>query len=202
MNFYPEPVIRLIRSFSKLPGIGKKTAERLTLHLLHSSDQNARELGNHILELKQSVHLCSVCFSLSDREKCKICSDPSRRDDIICVVESPGDIASIENSGVFNGVYHILGGTLSPIDGIGPDELRIRELFNRVRSGRIKELIIATGTDVEGESTASYIYDRLKNDNITITRIASGIPIGGDLKYVDQMTMQKALERRYGFKKD
>lgn len=202
MNFYPEPVIRLIRSFSKLPGVGKKTAERLTLHLLHSSDQTARELGNHILELKQNVHLCSVCFSLSDREKCKICSDPSRRNDIICVVESPGDIASIENAGVFDGVYHILGGALSPIDGIGPDELRVRELFNRIRSHRISELIIATGTDVEGESTASYIYDRLQNDNITITRIASGIPIGGDLKYVDQMTMQKALERRYGFKKD
>lgn len=202
MNFYPEPVIRLIQSFSKLPGVGKKTAERLTLHLLHSSEQSARELGNHILELRQSVHLCSVCFSLSDRDKCKICSDPSRRTDIICVVESPGDIASIENSGVFNGVYHILGGALSPIDGIGPDELRIRELFERIKTNPVKELIIATGTDVEGESTASYIYDRLKNDNITITRIASGIPIGGDLKYVDRMTMQKALQGRYGFEKD
>ncbi len=202
MNFYPEPVLRLIQSFSKLPGIGKKTAERLTLHILHSSEKDARELGNHILELKKSVHLCSVCFSLSDRDICKICSDPSRRADTICVVESPGDIASIENSGVFSGVYHILGGALSPIDGIGPDELRIKELFNRIESGRIKELIIATGTDVEGESTASYIYDRLKNKNISITRIASGIPIGGDLKYVDRMTMQKALQGRYGFKKD
>ncbi|MFO7752128.1 MAG: recombination mediator RecR [Desulfobacteraceae bacterium] len=202
MNFYPEPVLRLIQSFSKLPGIGKKTAERLTLHILHSSEKDARELGNHILELKKSVHLCSVCFSLSDRDICKICSDPSRRADTICVVESPGDIASIENSGVFRGVYHILGGALSPIDGIGPDELRIKELFNRIESGRIKELIIATGTDVEGESTASYIYDRLKNKNISITRIASGIPIGGDLKYVDRMTMQKALQGRYGFKKD
>lgn len=202
MNFYPEPVLRLIQSFSKLPGIGKKTAERLTLHILHSSEKDARELGNHILELKKSVHLCSVCFSLSDRDICKICSDPSRRADTICVVESPGDIASIENSGAFSGVYHILGGALSPIDGIGPDELRIKELFNRIESGRIKELIIATGTDVEGESTASYIYDRLKNKNISITRIASGIPIGGDLKYVDRMTMQKALQGRYGFKKD
>ncbi len=199
MNHYPEPVIELIKNLSKLPGIGRKTAERLTFHLLNTPGEETDALAGSIVELKKKVTLCSVCFALSEKPVCRICADPSRDPSCICVVENPGDMTAIEKSGAFSGVYHVLGGTLSPIDGIGPDELRIRELFARVASGGIKEIILATGTGVEGESTASYIRQKLKEADVRVTRIASGVPIGGDLKYVDRMTMQKAMERRHGF---
>lgn len=197
MNHYPEPIIKLIHTLAKLPGIGKKTGERLALHILHAPHTLAADLAAEIIELKQSVRLCSTCFALSDKALCRICADPSRDSAVICVVENPSDMAAIEKSGVFNGKYHILGGALSPMDGIGPDELRMAELFKRVQSKRIKEVILATKTNVEGEATASYILDRL-NEKTNITRIASGIPMGGDLQYIDQLTMQKALEQRYG----
>ncbi len=197
MNHYPEPILKLINSFAKLPGIGNKTGERLVLYLLHASEKDARTLAHNILELKKNVTLCSVCFALTDKDVCKICSDPTRDKDIICVVEKPSDMAAIEKSHAFKGTYHILGSALSPIDGIGPDDIRIKELLHRVRSNTIKEIIIATSTDVEGESTASYLLDMLKPAKVLVTRIASGIPMGGDLQYVDQLTMQKALEKRY-----
>ncbi|MCK5098620.1 MAG: recombination protein RecR [Desulfobacteraceae bacterium] len=197
MNLYPKPVLKLIQSFSKLPGIGTKTAERLTLHLLHTKKNEAETLAAAMLELRQKVQLCSECFALSEKKKCKICSDQSRDTSIICVVENPSDMIAIEKANAFSGLYHVLGGALSPIDGIGPDELRIKELILRIRQNNIQEVIIATGTNVEGESTASYIAEKL--NNIKITRIASGIPIGGDLKFVDQLTMQKAIKGRYGF---
>lgn len=198
MNHYPEPILKLIHSFSKLPGIGNKTGERLVLHLLHASKNDAQTLAYNILELKKTVTLCSVCFALTDKDLCKICSDPSRDQNIICVVEKPSDMAAIEKSNAFKGTYHILGSALSPLDGIGPDDIRIKELVRRTRSKKIKEIIIATGTDVEGESTASYLMDILKPAGIQLSRIASGIPMGGDLQYVDQLTMQKAMEKRYG----
>ncbi len=199
MNYYPDPILKLINSLSTLPGIGKKTAERLALHILHAPDTQAETLAADIIELKTSVKLCRVCFALSDKDICKICSDPSRDQSIVCVVESPTDMAAIEKSNAFAGTYHILGGTLSPIDGICPDDIRIDELFKRTDQGKIKEIILATKTNVEGEVTASYILENLKATKIKITRIASGIPMGGDLQYIDQLTMQKAMEKRYGF---
>ena len=198
MNYYPDPILKLINSLSTLPGIGKKTAERLALHILHAPDTQAATLAADIIELKTSVKLCRVCFALSDKDICKICSDPSRDQSLVCVVESPTDMAAIEKSNAFNGTYHILGGTLSPIDGICPNDIRIDELFKRTDQSKIKEIILATKTNVEGEVTASYILEKLKHKKIKITRIASGIPMGGDLQYIDQLTMQKALEKRYG----
>lgn len=197
MDLYPKPVLRLIQSFSKLPGIGKKTAERLTLHLLHAKKNETKILAKALLELRKKIQLCSQCFALSEENICQICSDPSRDSTTICVVENPSDMNAIEKAHAFSGLYHVLGGALSPIDGIGPDELRIKELMQRLKHNHIQEVIIATGTNVEGESTASYIAEKLKN--IRVTRIASGIPIGGDLKFVDQLTMQKAIKGRYGF---
>ncbi len=196
MDLYPKPVSKLIQSFSNLPGIGKKTAERLTLHLLHTKKNEAETLAKAMLKLRKEVQLCSHCFALSESNKCKICSDHSRDTSVVCVVENPSDMNAIEKARAFSGLYHVLGGALSPIDGIGPDELRIKELILRIKQNRINEVIIATSTNVEGESTASYLADKLKN--IKVTRIASGIPIGGDLKFVDQLTMQKAIKGRYG----
>ncbi len=199
MNYYPDPILKLINSLSTLPGIGKKTAERLALHILHAPDIQVETLAADIIELKTSVKLCRVCFALSDKDICKICSDPSRDQSLVCVVENPTDMAAIEKSNAFTGTYHILGGTLSPIDGIGPKDIRLTELFKRVKSGKTSEIILATKTNVEGEATASYILEKLVSTNIKITRIASGIPMGGDLQYIDQLTMQKAMEQRYGF---
>ncbi len=199
MNHYPEAIVKLIDSLSTLPGIGKKTAERLALHILHAPDHEAAALAGDILELKTSVRLCASCFALSDTDKCRICTDPARDSALICVVENPTDMAAIEKANAFRGIYHILGGALSPIDGIGPDDIRLAELFNRADPKRVSEIILATKTNVEGELTAAYIQDRLKTKGLTITRIASGVPMGGDLQYVDPLTMQKAMEKRYGF---
>ena len=198
MNHYPEAIIKLIHSLSTLPGIGKKTAERLALHILHAPDHEAVALAADIIELKKNVRLCVSCFALTDRETCQICSDPGRDKGVICVVENPTDMAAIEKSGAFSGVYHILGGVLSPIDGIGPGDIRLAELFRRARGNEVREIILATRTNVEGEATAAYIRDKLDLTKTKITRIASGIPMGGDLQYVDPLTMQKAMEKRYG----
>lgn len=199
MNHYPEAIRKLITSLSTLPGIGRKTAERLALHLLHAPAHEAATLAADIVELKRSVRICTTCFSLSDREQCGICTDPARDTRLICVVENPTDLAAIEKSNGFNGVYHVLGGALSPIEGIGPDDLRLSELSLRATPETVSEIVIATKTNVEGEATAAYIQDRLKGRPIRITRIASGIPMGGDLQYVDPLTMQKAMEKRHGF---
>ncbi|MDD9304480.1 MAG: recombination protein RecR [Desulfobacter sp.] len=199
MNHYPEAILKLIRSLSTLPGIGKKTAERLALHILHAPDHEAAALAGDIVELKSSVRLCTSCFALTDTDQCRICKDPARDTSLICVVENPTDMAAIEKSGSFSGVYHILGGVLSPIEGIGPDDIRLAELFNRTQPpAQLNEIILATKTNVEGEATAAYIQDRLEKSGIKITRIASGVPMGGDLQYVDPLTMQKAIEKRYG----
>jgi recombination protein RecR len=197
VSHYPDAILKLIASFSTLPGIGRKTGERLALHLLHAPDHEAAALAADIIELKTSVRICTTCFALSDQEKCRICADPARDPGVICVVENPSDMAAIEKSKAFSGCYHVLGGVLSPIDGIGPDDIRLSELFTRADPDIVKEIIIATRTNVEGEATAAYIQDRLRSRHITITRIASGVPMGGDLQYVDPLTMQKAMEKRY-----
>ncbi len=198
MSHYPESILKLIDCLSRLPGIGKKTGERLALHLLHASDAEAEALAGSILELKKKVRLCPDCFSLTDRSICKICADQSRDSTVVCVVETPSDMAAIEKTHAYKGVYHILGSALSPIDGIGPDDIRVRELVEKVQTRQIDEIIIATGTNVEGEATAAYLMERLKPLSVNITRIASGIPMGGDLQYIDQLTLQKAMEKRYG----
>jgi len=197
VSYYPEAIVKLIHSLSTLPGIGKKTAERLALHILHAPDHKAAALAADIIELKKTVRLCASCFAFTDRETCRICSDPGRDKGLICVVENPTDMAAIEKSGAFSGVYHILGGALSPIDGIGPGDIRLAELFRRVRGNDVREIILATRTNVEGEATAAYIRGKLDLTKINITRIASGVPMGGDLQYVDPLTMQKAMEKRY-----
>lgn len=196
MIYYPPSIRKAIQSISKLPGIGEKTAERLAMHLLRAPRIDVEQLSRSILELKNSVRLCEQCFSLSDGQTCGICSNPARDPQLVCVVEQPADMVSIEKSGAFSGRYHILGGSLSPINGVGPDDIRIRELTARIAKQNIAEIILATSTTVEGESTAAYIADRLKDSPAIVTRIASGVPVGGDLKYVDQVTLKRALEGR------
>lgn len=193
---YPASITRLIRNLSKLPGIGEKSAERLAMYLLQAPKNQVVELAESLTELKEKVRLCRRCFALSDEELCRICSDPARDEQLICVVEHPVDMVAIEKTASYKGHYHILQGLLSPMDGIGPGDIRIRELIERVSRGSVKEVIIATGTNVEGESTAAYIHEQLSRHPIKVTRIASGVPMGGELKYVDQVTLKKALEGR------
>lgn len=196
MSIYPAPIRQLIKSMARLPGIGEKTAERLALHLLYTADQYVEELGRSILDVKRSVRLCSRCFSLADGDLCTICSNPARDASVVCVVEQPGDMVALEKSGAFNGHYHVLSGVLSPMNGVGPDDLRIRELLQKVAAGGVREIVLATGTSVEGEATAAYIAGQLEGRPVTVTRIAAGVPMGGDLKYVDQVTLKKAMESR------
>ena len=198
MDHYPVSIKTLIKSLARLPGIGSKTAERLAMHILQQPDEDAQQLARSIVDLKRKLRLCSCCFALSDDVLCRICNDPSRENGVVCVVEQPADMASIEKSGAFKGRYHILGGVLSPMDGIGPDDIKIAELVNRVKKESLREIILATGTNVEGESTAAFIAGLLVPMSVTVTRIASGVPMGGDLKYVDQVTLKRAMESRHG----
>ena len=197
MNYYPPSILKLIKSLSRLPGIGEKTAERLAIHILRAPRNEAEQLSSSIIEVKNKIKLCSLCFGLRDTEICNICSDRTRTSSILCVVEQPADMVAIEKSGAFAGLYHILEGVLSPMNGIGPDNLRIKELISRIAQGEIKEIILATNTNVEGEATAAYIAELVEKYRIKVTRIASGVPIGGDLKYVDQVTLKKAMETRH-----
>lgn len=197
MSYYPDSLLKLIKNLSKLPGIGEKTAERLAMHILRAPRKEAEQLSHSIIEIKEKVKLCSICFALSDTDVCNICSDPARTPSILCVVEQPADMVAIEKSGSFKGLYHILEGALSPMDGIGPDDIRIKELITRIARDKIKEVVLATSTNIEGETTAGYIAEQLKNHPVKVTRIASGVPIGGDLKYVDQVTLKKAMETRH-----
>ena len=196
MNYYPKTIRDAIRSISKLPGIGEKTAERLALHILRTPKAETERLARSILELKDKTQLCQKCFGLSDAALCGVCSNAGRNQQLLCVVEQPSDMVSVEKSGAFNGLYLVLGGTLSPMDGIGPGELRIRELVSRIEEGNIREIILATSTTVEGESTAAYLAETLRRYPLKVSRIASGVPIGGDLKYVDQVTLKRAMEGR------
>jgi recombination protein RecR len=197
MSHYPASVLKLIKNLSRLPGIGEKTAERLAMHILRAPRRDAEQLSHSIIEVKEKVRHCSMCFALSDSGVCNICSDATRTASILCVVEQPADMVAIEKSGSFKGLYHILEGALSPMDGVGPDDIRIKELITRIARDKIKEVVLATGTNIEGETTAAYIAEQLKNHPVKVTRIASGVPIGGDLKYVDQVTLKKAMETRH-----
>jgi recombination protein RecR len=197
MSYYPTSILNLIKSIAKLPGIGEKTAERLALHLLHAPRKDVEELARGILDIKEKVRLCSRCYGLSDGDLCRICSNPGRDAGLVCVVEQPADMVAVEKSGAFQGTYHILNGVLSPIDKVGPGDIRIAELMSRVSQGTVKEVVLATGTNVEGESTAAYIAQQLEKFAVKTTRIASGVPMGGDLKYVDQVTLKKAMEARH-----
>jgi len=199
LNYYPSSLVNLIKNIARLPGIGEKTAERLALHLLNAPDREAHALARSISELREKTQLCSMCFSLSDDKLCRICSNPGREGRLLCVVEQPADMVAIEKSGAYQGLYHVLQGALSPMDGVGPDSIKIRELVARVSSGKIKEVVLATSTNLEGETTASYIAERLKPYPVNVTRIASGVPMGGDLKYVDQVTLKRAMETRHQF---
>ena len=197
MSHYPASILNLVKSIAKLPGIGEKTAERLVMHILRAPLREAEELSRNILEVKQKIRLCSRCYSLSDDEICSICSDPTRDEHSVCVVEQPADLVALEKAGAFRGKYHVLGGVLSPMNGIGPEDIRIPELISRVENRGVKEIVLATSTNVEGEATASYLAQRLEKYSVNVTRIASGVPMGGDLKYVDQVTLKRAMETRH-----
>lgn len=195
---YPPPLARLIASFSRLPGIGEKTATRLALHILKRPENEAVELAQSLLEVKEKVHSCSVCFNLTEEDPCLICRSPERETGILCVVEGPGDLLALEKAGGFKGKYHVLQGTLSPLDGVGPKDLRIRELMERLEREKITEVVLAVNPSAEGEATVSFLTEQIRNrkPGIRLTRIAYGIPMGGDIKYMDQWTIKTALESR------
>lgn len=199
MNYYPASIRNLIRQIAKLPGIGEKTAERLALHILKMPHGSAEQLAQSILDVKGRTRSCSRCHAWSDEAVCHICRDASRHNGLLCVVEQPADMVAVEKAGAFRGLYHILGGVLSPMNGVGPDDIRVADLFRRVREEDLKEVVIATGTNVEGEATAAFLAEELQSLSIRVTRIASGVPMGGDLKYVDQVTLKRAMETRHAF---
>lgn len=186
---------RLVNSLAKLPGVGRKTAARLAFHILKMPQQEAVELAETILEVKSKVGFCTVCNNISETDPCAVCTDPKRRRDIICVVEQAMDVAALEKAEGFAGLFHVLGGRLSPLDGIGPDELKIKELLDRLR-GEVSEIILATNPNVEGEATATYLARLLRPMGVKVTRIARGLPVGSDLEYADSVTLTRALEGR------
>ena len=195
MSLLPPQIQKTIEEFSKLPGIGPKSAERLTFHLLRSSKASPEGLGSSLLELKNELKYCSECQMVTLQEKCSICSDPSRDHSVILVVENPLDVIAFEKAG-HKGVYHVLHGVLSPIDGLGPEQLKMKELVDRCKEGAVKEIIVATNPDVEGEATASYIQKELGDAVETITRLAHGLPMGADIEFADQTTLREALHGR------
>ena len=196
MKQYPKPLAKLINELSKLPGIGSKSAQRLAFHILALEDREAAQLAEAITTAKREMKYCSVCGNLTDEAPCAICSDPSRRDDIICVVESPRDVMAMERIKEYNGLYHVLHGVISPMEGIGPEDINLKSLIQRLQANDVKELIIATNPNIEGEATAMYIARLIKPAGIKVTRIAHGIPVGGDLEYADEVTLLKSLEGR------
>jgi len=196
MSTYAKPIEHLIDALTRLPGIGKKTASRLALHILRSSSSEAQELARAILDVKEKIRLCSTCFNLTDEDPCRICQDTHRSRETLCVVEGPNDLIAIENTGIFNGRYHVLHGTISPLEGIGPDDIKIKELVGRLQNGGISEVILATNPTVEGGTTALYLTDLIKPLGIKMTRIAYGIPMGSEIEYSDGMTLSKAFEGR------
>jgi recombination protein RecR len=190
------PVARLIEEFAKLPGIGPKTAQRLTFYLLRADKAESESLAEAIISMKQRVNLCSICFNISENATCPVCADRARDVSMICVVEEPLDVLALERTREFKGSYHVLHGAISPIDGIGPEKLRISELMDRVRGGAVSEVIIATNPNTEGDITASYLVKLLASTSVRVTRLARGLPAGGDLEYADELTLARALEGR------
>ena len=196
MKQYPRPLGRLVNELSKMPGIGGKTAQRLAFHILSLSDEEAKALAFAITDAKENMKYCSVCGNLTDQEPCAICRDKTRRQDIICVVESPKDVMAMERMKEFDGLYHVLHGAISPMDGVGPEDINLKQLIRRLQNTDVQELILATNPNIEGEATAMYIARLIKPSGIKVSRIANGIPVGGDLEYADEVTLLKAMEGR------
>ncbi|MBF1045983.1 MAG: recombination protein RecR [Peptostreptococcus sp.] len=196
MENYSEPIDRLINEFSKLPGIGRKTAQRLAFHVINMDIKDVTGLSKALVDVKNEIKYCSVCCNISDSEVCPICANSHRDPSTICVVEDPRDVAAMERTKDYSGRYHVLNGVISPMDGIGPDMLNIKELISRLGDGSVKEIIMATNPTIEGEATAMYISRLVKPMGIKVTRIAHGLPVGGDLEYADDVTISKALEGR------
>jgi len=196
MSKFAEPMSRLIDELKKLPGIGSKSAQRLAFHILRSSEDDAEALASAVRDVKANLRLCSICNNITDVDPCVYCSNPTRNQKLVCVVEEPTNIATVEKTRHYNGVYHVLHGSISPLHGVGPEQLRIANLLSRVSHGEIEEIILATNPTVEGEATATYLAQQLKRHGLRITRIAMGIPVGSDLEYTDEVTMLKAMEGR------
>lgn len=194
--YYPEPIAKLIDSFSRLPGIGPKTATRLAFHVLRMSEEDVVEFAKALISVKRNLHYCSICCNITDVDPCRICQDKSRDPSVICVVQEATDLVAMERTKEYDGQYHVLQGAISPMDGIGPDDIRIAELLKRLTDDRVKELILATNPNIEGEATAMYLSRLVKPFGIKVTRIAHGLPVGGDLEYADEVTLSKALEGR------
>ncbi len=196
MSKFAEPMTRLIDELKKLPGIGSKTAQRLAFHILRSSDEDADALATAVRDVKANLRLCSVCNNITDVDPCVYCSSPTRNQRLVCVVEEPTNIAAVEKTKHFNGVYHVLHGAISPLHGVGPEQLRISNLTRRVEEGGVDEVILATNPTVEGEATATYLAGQLRRAGVKVTRIATGIPVGSDIEYADEITMLKSIEGR------
>ena len=197
MRNYPQPLARLINELSHLPGIGGKTAQRLAFYIMSMEDKEAKNLAESIVDAKEKMKYCSVCGNLTDTDPCAICSDKGRRQDVICVVESPKDVMAMERIREFNGLYHVLHGAISPMEGVGPEDINLKSLIVRLQENPgVKEVILATNPNIEGEATAMYIARLLKPSGIKVSRIANGIPVGGDLEYADEVTLLKAMEGR------
>ena len=194
----PRPVQRLIDQLSRLPGIGPKSASRLTFYLLRAADEQTTTLAEALVLLKSDTSFCSICYNIrsSEVDPCAVCSDVGRDTSTLCVVEEPLDVFAIERAGIFKGIYHVLHGSISPVDGIGPDDLKLKQLLDRVNSGDVKEVVIATNPNLSGEATAMYIYQQLSGGRVRVTRLARGLPVGGDLEYADEITLVRALEGR------
>ena len=196
MGYYPPALVGLIDNLSRLPGIGRKTATRLALFLLRQPEERVRALASSIIEVKQKIRFCTMCHNFTEDDPCALCQDPARANGTICVLEGPGDLMAIEATGAFRGRYHVLGGALSPLSGIGPEDLRIAELLGRIGPEEIQEVLLATGSGSEGEATANYLAGLLRNQGVRVTRIAMGVPMGAELEYVDEATLRRALDAR------
>ena len=194
--YYPEPIARLIESFTRLPGIGPKTASRLAFHVITMNEDNVIDFAKALVSVKRNLHYCSICCNITDTDPCRICQDKTRDRSVICVVQDHKDVVAMERTKEFNGYYHILQGAISPMEGIGPDDIRLKELLNRLSDERVTELILATNANIEGEATSMYLSRLIRPFGIKVTRIAHGLPVGGDLEYADEVTLSKALEGR------
>ena len=194
MNSFPDSILQLIEAFSSFPGIGKKTAQRMAFHVLRSSSNIASQLSESVINMKSKIRFCSVCNGITENDPCDICSNPKRDESSICIVEQASDVYTFEKTNSYHGVYHVLGGVLSPLDGIGPDDLAIASLISRVKPGY--EIVIATNPSIEGEATSLYIAKLLKQQSVKVTRLARGLPMGGDLEYLDEATLMRAMEGR------